>query len=161
VVLGAAQYDGRPSPVLRARVDHAVALYERGLAPLLILTGGVGRGDTVSEAVVGSRYAERLGVPVEALLVERHGVRTSESMRAVAGYMRREGMRSAILVSDPFHMLRLRVLAGRLGIEAASSPTRSSPIAGEEEWRQRVRESFILPVVLLLGDSPPDPRIGR
>jgi uncharacterized SAM-binding protein YcdF (DUF218 family) len=162
VVLGAAQYDGRPSPVLRARVDHAVELYERGLAPLLILTGGVGRGDTVSEAVVGSRYAARRGVPAQALMVERHGLRTTESMRAVARFMEHEGLESAILVSDPFHMLRLRIIARRHGIEAVSSPTRTSPITGEEEeWRQIVRESFIVPVLLLLGDTPADPRRWR
>ena len=150
VVLGAAQYDGRPSPVLQARLDHALDLYRRGNASRLIMTGGVGAGDTVSEAEVGRRYAEREGVPSSAILVERAGLSTGESMTAVAGLLRRNELRSAILVSDPFHMLRLRVLAARHGIRAYSSPTRSSPIARGtlQEWRHVAREGLILPFAL-------------
>jgi uncharacterized SAM-binding protein YcdF (DUF218 family) len=151
VVLGAAQYDGRPSPVLRARLDHAIGLFEQDVAPVLILTGGVGPGDTVSEATVGQRYAQRRGVPAERILTEEAGLSTVESMGAVAGLMRERGLRSAVLVSDPFHMFRLRVLAWRLGLRAFSSPTRSSPIAqnAREEWRLVVRESLILPIAVL------------
>jgi uncharacterized SAM-binding protein YcdF (DUF218 family) len=149
VVLGAAQYDGRPSPVLRARLDHAVDLYRRGTAGHLIMTGGVGPGDTVSEAEVARRYAEHEGVPDSAILVERAGLSTVQSMTAVATLLRRNELRSAILVSDPFHMLRLRVLAARQGIRAYSSPTRSSPIARGtmQEWRHVAREGLILPFV--------------
>jgi uncharacterized SAM-binding protein YcdF (DUF218 family) len=154
VVLGAAQYDGRPSPVLRARLDHAIELYRSGAAPLLITTGGVGAGDTVSEAVVGRRYAIRNGVPPDSILTERRGVRTVESMRAVAGLMRGRDLHSAILVSDPFHALRLRLLAFRFGIEAVTSPTRTSPISIDpgEEWRLIVRESGIIILMLFPGD---------
>lgn len=153
VVLGAAQYDGRPSPVLKARLDHAISLYEQGLAERMIMTGGVGVGDTVSEAEVSRRYAVRHGIAAEAILIERSGLSTEASMRAVVSLMEENRLGRAILVSDPFHMLRLRLLASQLGIRAFSSPTRSSPINPEstEGWRHVFRETFILPT-LLLGD---------
>jgi uncharacterized SAM-binding protein YcdF (DUF218 family) len=151
VVLGAAQYDGRPSPVLRARLDHAIDLYDRGLAPRLILTGGVGIGDTISEAAVGQRYAVRHGVAEADILLESSGLSSEESMLAVSRLMRAHQLTTALLVSDPFHMLRLRLLATRLGLRAHSSPTRSSPIAldSRDEWRHILRETMILPSVLL------------
>lgn len=157
VVLGAAQYDGRPSPVLRARLDHAIDLYDRGLAEHLILTGGVGVGDTVSEAEVGRRYALKEGVHPTRILTERGGgLSTGESMQAVVQLMDANQLGSAILVSDPFHMLRLRLMAARLGVQAYSSPTRSSPIGigTAEEWRHVLRESLIIPS-LLLGERLP------
>ena len=155
VVLGAAQYDGRPSPVLRARLDHAIQLYRADLAPYLILTGGVGVGDTISEAEVGKRYAMHAGVPSQRILIEPAGVSSDQSMRTVKRLMEGKQLTSALLVSDPFHMLRLHVLAAQLGIQAHSSPTRTSPIRLEspEEWRHVVRESLILPFALLGGDS--------
>jgi uncharacterized SAM-binding protein YcdF (DUF218 family) len=147
VVMGAAQYDGRPSPVLKARLDHAVELYSAGYSSRMVLTGGVGIGDTVSEAEVGARYVERAGVEPRHILLERSGLSSAESLAAVARLMEGDGLQSAVLVSDPFHMLRLRILATRMGIRAYSSPTRTSPIAAgsSEEWRHIVRESLILP----------------
>lgn len=154
VVLGAAQYDGRPSPVLRARLDHAISLYRSGMAPTLILTGGVGAGDTVSEAMVGHRYATRAGVPPSAILTERSGLRSIESLHATAQLMESRGLQSAILVSDPFHMLRLQLLARRFGIRAYTSPTRASPISRDSnrEWRYVLRESMIIPLTLVRLD---------
>lgn len=151
VVLGAAQYDGRPSPVLKARLDHAIALYERGVAPMLIMTGGQAPGDTVSEAVVSRRYAIRAGVPAGAILTERGGMTTVESMEAVARLMRTREMTTAVLVSDPFHMLRLKLLARQVGIRGFTSPTRTSPISRNraEERKHLIRESFSLPFALL------------
>ena len=151
VVLGAAQYQGKPSPVLQARLDHAIALYRDSIAPALILTGGVGVGDTLSEAEVGRRYAMKAGVPRARILIEQAGISTEQSMRTVARLMHSRGMHSAVMVSDPFHMLRLRILARRLGIEAYSSPTRTSPIreGSEAEWKFVLRESLILPFALL------------
>src|SRR3982074_2223602 len=111
VVLGAAQYAGRPSPVLRARLDHALDLWNRHLASLLILTGGTGSGDATSDAARGRKYAKKHGGPDSAILVENEGRTTSESMRAVAGMLEVRGLQTALLVRDPFHMLRLRVLA--------------------------------------------------
>jgi uncharacterized SAM-binding protein YcdF (DUF218 family) len=151
VVLGAAQYQGKPSPVLQARLDHAIALYRDSIAPALILTGGVGVGDTLSEAEVGRRYAMKAGVPRGRILIEQAGISTEQSMRTVARLMHGRGMHSAVMVSDPFHMLRLRILARRLGIQAYSSPTRTSPIreGSEAEWKFVLRESLILPFALL------------
>jgi len=151
VVLGAAQYAGKPSPVLRARLDHALDLWNRHLASLLILTGGTGSGDTTSEAAVGRKYAKRHGVPDSAILVENEGRTTSESMRAVAGMLEVRGLQSALLVSDPFHMLRLRILAKRFGFTPYTSPTRTSPISPnrEERWKYIFSESIKAPMAFL------------
>jgi uncharacterized SAM-binding protein YcdF (DUF218 family) len=148
VVLGAAQYAGRPSPVLRARLDHALDLWNRHLASLLILTGGTGSGDITSEAAVGRTYAKRHGVPDSAILVESEGRTTSESMKAVAGMLEVRGLQSALLVSDPFHMLRLRILAKRFGFTPYTSPTRTSPIDPnrEERWKYIFSESLKAPL---------------
>ena len=148
VVLGAAQYAGKPSPVLRARLDHALDLWNRHLASLLILTGGTGSGDTTSEAAVGRNYAKKHGVPDSAILVENEGRTTSESMRAVAGMLEVRGLESALLVSDPFHMLRLRILARRFGFTPYTSPTRTSPISPnrEERWKYIFSESLKAPM---------------
>ena len=148
VVLGAAQYAGKPSPVLRARLDHALELWNRHLAALLILTGGTGSGDTTSEAAVGRTYARKHGVPDSAILVENEGRTTSESMRAVAGMLEVRGLQTALLVSDPFHMLRLRILARRFGFTPYTSPTRTSPISPnrEERWKYIFSESLKAPL---------------
>ena len=148
VVLGAAQYAGKPSPVLRARLDHALVLWNRHLAALLILTGGTGSGDTTSEAAVGRTYAKKHGVPDSAIIVESEGRTTSESMRAVAGMLEVRGLQSALLVSDPFHMLRLRILARRFGFTPYTSPTRTSPISPnrEERWKYIFSESLKAPL---------------
>jgi len=148
VVLGAAQYAGKPSPVLRARLDHALDLWNRHLASLLILTGGTGSGDTTSEAAVGRTYARKRGVPDSAILVENEGRTTSESMRAVAGMLEVRGLQTALLVSDPFHMLRLRILARRFGFTPYTSPTQTSPISPnrEERWKYIFSESLKAPL---------------
>jgi uncharacterized SAM-binding protein YcdF (DUF218 family) len=151
VVLGAAQYAGKPSPVLRARLDHALELWDRHLASLLILTGGTGAGDTTSEAAVGRNYARKHGVPDSAILVENEGRTTSESMRAVAGMLEVRGLQTALLVSDPFHMLRLRILARRFGFTPYTSPTQTSPISPNREarWKYIFSESLKAPLAFL------------
>jgi uncharacterized SAM-binding protein YcdF (DUF218 family) len=129
IVLGAAQYNGRPSPVLQARLDHALQLYRAQLAPRVVVTGGVGKGDTESEASVGRRYLTARGVPAAAVVLEPAGHSTDESMTAVAVWLRQTGLRSVILVSDPFHMARLRAEARRTRMTAYLSPTGTSPIS--------------------------------
>lgn len=148
VVLGAAQYAGKPSPVLRARLDHALDLWNRHLASLMILTGGTGEGDTTSEAAVGRTYVRKHGVPDSAIVEENAGRTTSESMRAVAGMLEVRGLQSALLVSDPFHMLRLRILARRFGFTPYTSPTRTSPIEPNREarWKYIFSESIKAPL---------------
>lgn len=152
VVLGAAQYVGRPSPVLRARLDHAIELYQRGLAPKIIFTGGFGDRDTTSEAAVGQRYAIEHGVPPRAILIENSGRSTSESLQHVAALMDAEPSREVILVSDPFHMLRLSILARRYGMTPYASPTRTSPISmsRRESWKYALAESIKVPIAFLL-----------
>ena len=147
VVLGAAQYAGKPSPVLKARLDHALDLWDRGLSHKLILTGGMGRGDTTSEAAVGRVYAQKHGVPDSSILLETTGRTTRESMQTVARIMESKGLRSAILVSDPFHMLRLWIIARRFGFVPYTSPTRTSPISPnrEKQWRYILGESVKVP----------------
>lgn len=129
VVLGAAQYNGWPSPVLRARLDHGLALYREGLAPTIVVTGGVGRGDKESEAMVARRYLLAHHVPDSAVVVQPQGRSTQASMTAVAGWLAGRGRHTAILVSDPFHMFRLRLEARRTGLAAYTSPTETSPIS--------------------------------
>jgi len=128
VVLGAAQYDGDPSPVFRARLDHAIALWRAGRAPLLVTTGGRGEGDRWSEAAAARDYAIGHGVPPEAIRMEDAGRSTLESLEAVATILEREGLRSAVFVSDRSHMLRVIRMALDLGLDAYGSPTRDSPM---------------------------------
>jgi len=151
VVLGAAQYVGRPSPVLRARLDHAIDLWRRKLAPVIIVTGGTGRGDTTSEAAVSRRYAIRQGVPASAILMETNGLTTSQSMDAVEALMAQRHRRDVLLVSDPFHMLRLTILARRHGLIPYASPTPTSPIAANpsERWKYALSESIKAPLAFI------------
>lgn len=153
VVMGAAQYAGRPSPVLRARLDHAVLLWHRGLARWVILTGGTGSGDTTSEAAVGRRYVLRKGVPDTAILLENAGRSTNESLAAVSAMMRDRDLHRAILVSDPFHMLRLQILSYRYGLSSVTSPTRTSPISANrsESLAYILSESFKVPLSMVIA----------
>jgi uncharacterized SAM-binding protein YcdF (DUF218 family) len=148
VVLGAAQYNGRPSPVLKARLDHALRLWSARLAPRVIVTGGVGRGDRTSEAAVSRRYLLSRGVPSRAVVLEPHGRSTEASMTAVAGWLRERGLSSVLLVSDPFHMARLRFEAKRTSLEAWTSPTSTSPISDNPnlEVQYLFREGYKVPV---------------
>jgi uncharacterized SAM-binding protein YcdF (DUF218 family) len=148
VVLGAAQYNGRPSPVLRARLDHALALYREGYAPIIVVTGGVGRGDTISEAIVGQRYLVAQQVPAEAVVAQPVGRSTRTSMTAVGVWLGQRGLRRVLLVSDPFHMFRLRLEARRIDLEAYTSPTESSPISANPvlELRYLFAEGLKVPI---------------
>ncbi|HYP22917.1 MAG TPA: YdcF family protein [Actinomycetota bacterium] len=119
VVLGAAQYDGRPSPVLKARLDHALYLYEEDLSPTLIVTGGKREGDRFAEAEVGAMYLEDEGVPPEAILAEEQGTTTLESLEQVHELSREEGIDTVLLVSDPLHSERVKTMAQDLGFEEA------------------------------------------
>jgi len=151
VVLGAAQYDGRPSPVLRARLDHAIDLWKRGMGKVVVFTGGQAYGDTTSEAEVGRSYALKHGVPDSVILLETKGRTTRESMLAVADTLGTRGINSAILVSDPFHMLRLSITGRRFGLKTYTSPTRTSPISPNREKRLRymLGESIKAPLAFL------------
>jgi len=127
VVLGAAQYNGRPSPVFRARLDHAATLYQRAFAPVVLVTGGVGAHDTLNEANVGRDYLVRLGLPSETI-VPLAGEDTYASLSEVKRWFDGRTSRRVLLVSDGFHMLRLQIIASRLGLMPFTSPAPGSPI---------------------------------
>ena len=128
VVLGAAQYNGRPSPVFRARLDHAATLYQRGFAPVVLVTGDVGPRDSLNEANVGRDYLVRLGLPGEAVLPLAGGHDTYTSLEQVRRWFQGKDSRRVLLVSDGFHMLRLRIIAERLDLTPYTSPAPGSPI---------------------------------
>ena len=127
VVLGAAQYDGRPSPVFRARLDHAVDLYESGVARYLVVTGGKAQGDRTTEGAAARAFALSRGVPAAAILLEDRSRTTLESLRGVATLLRDHQLGSAVFVSDRTHMLRVLRIARDEGITAYGSPTATSP----------------------------------
>jgi len=156
VVLGAAQYNGVPSPIYRARLDHAIDLFDEGLAPRLVMTGGKQPGDKTTEAEAGRAYAIARGVPDEAILVEDRGRTTLESLRTVGTMLHERGLESAVFVSDRTHMLRVLRIARDQGVEAFGSPTRTSPIdvSAEERLRATVHEVGALGLYFLAGTGP-------
>jgi len=149
VVLGAAQYNGRPSDVLRARLDHAAALYAEGLAPLIVVTGGMAEGDVVSEATVSRQYLVAHGVDDTAVVVIPVGRNSRESVASAAEWLVDRSLTSVVLVSDPFHIARLRAEANAHGLESRGSPTQTSPISTSlgAELRYLAAEAIKLPVV--------------
>lgn len=143
VVFGAAEYAGRPSPVYRARLDHAYDLFEHGLAPVIITTGGAGGERNYSEGQVGRDYLESRGVPDVSLIAETHGGNTDWSTARVANIMRANDMHSALLVSDAYHLYRARRMMTRQGITVYASPRPDSiPKTTWGRWWVALRESF-------------------
>lgn len=127
VVLGASQFDGRPSSVLEARLEHARDLIRAGVAPRILTVGGGRPGDRFTEAAAGEAYLRRRGVDRQRLLAIGVGRNTLESLRALDGVMRQRGWCSVTIVTDPWHALRSRTMARDLGLTARSSPTRNGP----------------------------------
>jgi uncharacterized SAM-binding protein YcdF (DUF218 family) len=151
VVLGAAQYDGRPSPVLRARLDHAAELYERGLAERVVVTGGKQTGDRVTEATVSADYLARRGVPESSILREVKGRTSWQQLAAAAHFLRDRGITKVLLVSDGFHAARIAAIADELGLEAYTSPAPDSPIRGVRKVTYVGRETLAVAAGRLLG----------
>lgn len=129
VVFGAAEYDGRPSPVFRARLDHALELYQRGLAPLIITLGG-GGGDAYSEGGVGQGYLMSRGVPESAIIAETESRNTEESARRVAVIARANGLRRLVIVSDGTHLFRIHAVCAADGLDVLTSPRPRVPVEG-------------------------------
>jgi uncharacterized SAM-binding protein YcdF (DUF218 family) len=150
VVMGAAQYDGVPSPVLASRLDHALELWNEGVAPVVVVTGGRQPGDRFTEATASATYLHSRGVPDSAILREVDGRSSWESLAAVRGFLPGQHP-SVVLVSDPFHAKRIEAIAEEVGLAAAVSPTRTSPIAGGDELRSMVRETAGVAVGRLIG----------
>ena len=151
VVMGAAQYDGRPSPVLKARLDHAVSLYQAGRAPVVVVTGGRQQGDRFTEADAGANYLKGQGVPDAAVLKDPVGGNSWESLRAASGIVKQRGGRSVLLVSDPFHEARIAAMAAELGLEAHTSPTRTSPITGWNQLPYLGKETIAVAIGRVVG----------
>lgn len=127
IVMGAAQWDGQPSPVFKARLDHAAELFEQGVAPVVIVTGGKQEGDRVTQGFAGLEYLMGLGVPEEAIKVEVGGTNSFEELSAASVILRDADLGARVLVvSDPYHSLRIRGIAGEVGMDAHVSPTDSS-----------------------------------
>ena len=122
IVLGAAQYNGVPSPVLQGRLDHAIELFEADIAPFIVVTGGNQPGDEFTEAAAGFRYLRENGVPEASILREEQGTNTWEQLAAATRFLRERGIGSALLVSDDYHALRLEAIAEELGLDAEVSP---------------------------------------
>lgn len=143
LVLGAAEYGGRPSPVFAGRLEHAELLYDQQRAPIVMVLGGGQPGDVTTEAEAGRDYLVEQGLPPEAVVAQPVGHSTLESLRAAASYMHEHGLRSAFLVSDPWHNLRVRRMASDLGIEGFVSATWHSAARTEEtRFEGYVRETF-------------------
>lgn len=141
VVLGAAQYDGRPSPQLEARLDHALTLWNEGVAPTLMVTGGKLPGDRFTEAEASRRYLVDRGVPEAAIMMENTGRTTYESLDAAAGDLLGAGLGEIVLVSDPFHLKRSQLIAESLGLDAKVSATPTSVVTGWTSVRRHVQEA--------------------
>lgn len=127
VVLGSAQYNGVPSSIFEARLEHAIALYGDGVAPVIVTVGGKADGDQFAEAEAGRDYLAGSGIPGDALLAVPEGVDTLESIRAVSASFTEQGWSRAVLVSDPWHAMRAERMAEDAGLDAESSPTRQGP----------------------------------
>ncbi len=142
VVLGAAQYDGEPSPVLKARLDQATYLWEQDLADTLIVTGGKQEGDRYTEAHAGHSYLEEQGVPPEHIFEEEEGTTTLESLRRVKQIADQRGIDTVLLVSDPLHSERIKRMAEDLGLEAYASPASYADLdrSRETKAKELVRE---------------------
>lgn len=154
VVLGAAQYDGRPSPVFAARLRHAAYLYREGLAPLVFVTGGRRPGDRFSEAEAGAAYLVRHGVPRHAVVLEDRGDSTLESLQRVASLADGRGVDTVLLVSDPLHSERVKTIATDLGFERAWASWASYQELGRSrltKLKELLREVAALGVYELLG----------
>jgi uncharacterized SAM-binding protein YcdF (DUF218 family) len=162
VVLGAAQYDGRPSPVLQARLDHAIDLFEQGYAPLLVVTGGKQPGDRMTEAETAKAYAMARGIPEEAIVMEDGGRTTLASLGSVAELLASRGIDDAVFVSDPTHMLRVMRIASDVGLTAWGSPTRTSPIEADPARRidATTHELGALALYFIAGQGSPESGAG-
>ena len=150
-MLGAAQYDGRPSPQLAARLDHVVTLYEAGVAPLVVVTGGKQPDDRFTEAESSAQYLIERGVPAGAIAMEGSGRTTSESMAGTADLLDQRGLERVVIVTDPYHALRARLIAQHAGLTAYVSPTPSSVVRGGNSVRRHLAEAGAVALGRIIG----------
>src|SRR3954452_2874184 len=151
IVLGAAQYNGTPSPVLAARLDHAIDLYRAHIAPTIVVTGGQQPGDKYTEAGASAEYLHQHGVADDAILREITGRTSWESLRAAARFLESRHMTRVVLVSDPYHSMRIDAIAHEVGLDAVTSPTRTSPIKGAAALKRMFGETLCFGAGRLFG----------
>jgi vancomycin permeability regulator SanA len=141
-VFGAAEYDGRPSPVYRARLDHALVLYRHGIAPLLITLGGNG-GDQYNEGAVGREYLVGMGVPASAIIAETESRNTAESARRIAVIARTNGLRRLVIVSDGTHLFRIHEICAADGLDVLTSPRPRVAVEGGSKEAERIEHGIL------------------
>lgn len=141
-VFGAAEYDGRPSPVFRARLDHAESLYNRGIAPLIVTLGGDG-GDHFSEGRVGEEYLVGAGVPDSDIIAETESTSTDESVRRLAVIARTNNLERIVVVSDATHLFRIHQICAAHGMNVLTSPRPRVPIEGPSGERERIQHEIL------------------
>jgi uncharacterized SAM-binding protein YcdF (DUF218 family) len=141
IVMGAAEYRGHPSPVLKLRLDHAVTLYQKHLAPFIMTTGGPGGDPSFTEGGVGRSYLIDRGVPAESIIVEEEGDTTAYSLSAASEILRRMGLHSCIVVSDGYHLFRVKRIMQKQGFAAYGSPREQGDTTIPEEWWQYFRQA--------------------
>jgi uncharacterized SAM-binding protein YcdF (DUF218 family) len=155
VVLGSAQYNGVPSSIFEARLEHALKLYQAGVAPVVVTVGGKKAGDQFTEAEAGRDYLHKAGIPGDSLLAVPQGVDTLESMRVVGDAFGKRGWTTAVLVTDPWHAMRATRMAEDSGLRAQSSPTRQGPAVQTRvtQFRYILRETAAYLVYRATGQS--------
>jgi uncharacterized SAM-binding protein YcdF (DUF218 family) len=141
-VFGAAEYDGRPSPVYRARLDHALELYHHGIAPLIITLGGNG-GDQYNEGAVGREYLMAMGVPEEDIIAETESRNTEESARRIAVIARANGLSRLVIVSDGTHLFRIHEICAAEGLDVLTSPRPHQPVEGGSREFERIEHEIL------------------
>ncbi len=152
VVLGAAQYDGRPSPQLAARLDHVVTLWNEGVASTVVVTGGKRSGDRFTEAEASMRYLRDRGVPEDAMLMEDQGSTTYESLEAAATLLQDSGSGTeVVVVTDPYHAYRSKLTAREVGLQAHASSTPTSVVTGWTSFRRHTVEAAGVALGRLVG----------
>ena len=151
VVLGAAQYDGRPSPQLQARLDHALELWNLNLASYIVVTGGKQEGDRFTEAAASRKFLESSGVASDLIFEENSGTTTYASLFAVSQVANQLGIDRVLIVSDPFHLLRAELIANEVGLSASSSATQSSVIRGGDAFRHNLQEAAGVAIGRIVG----------
>ena len=151
VVLGAAQYDGRPSPQFQARLDHALELWKLDLASYIVVTGGKQVGDRFTEAAAARKFFESNGVTVNLIFEENLGKTTYASLLAVSRIASERKIERVLIVSDPFHQLRAKLIAQEVGLDAITSATRSSVIRGGDAFQRNLQEAAGVAVGRIVG----------
>lgn len=151
VVMGVAQYDGRPSPQLQARLDHVLTLWKEGVAPLVVTTGGNQPGDRFTEARASADYLIAGGIPESSISMEDIGATTLQSLQGVVEILNSRGLASVQIVTDPYHALRSRLIAQDLGLTAYVSPTENSAVTGEAEKRRMINEGLGISLAHVFG----------